>query len=241
MTQFNSNTYNSNAISFRTFLEKVFSTMAIGLLISGAVAFLVGYNYMSIVYAIGIEKFSLLMIVAIIAELVVGVLFSARLMKMSRGAAWGCYIAYSALTGLSLALIIQNYTTGSVVFAFAATIILFACMAIIGHTTKVDLTSFSTLLMVGLLAIIITSLLNALIFKSEMINYIITVVGVIIFLALIAYDIQKLRMFYERGSMDAEFSEKMMIFGAFTLYLDFINLFIRILQIFGRGSNNRKN
>lgn len=240
MTQFNPNVYGGNSITFKSFLSNVFSKLSIGLGISGLVAFLVGANFYSIAEFVGVERFYIFIIVALIAELVVGITFSARLMKMSKGAAWGCYIAYSALTGLSLALIVQGYTTGSVVFAFVATVILFACMAIIGHNSKADLTSIGSMSLSGLIAIIITSLLNALFFKSAMINYIITFVGVIIFLALIAYDMQKLRRLYDRGMMDGEFGEKMMIYGAFTLYLDFINLFIRILQIFGRSSGSSK-
>lgn len=239
MTQYNPNATFESGISFRSFLSKVFSTLAIGLAISGVVAFLVASNFETILYALG-SSFTIIMLVAIIAELVVGIMFTARLMKMSKGEAWTCYIIYSILTGLSLALIIQGYTSGSVVFAFIATVILFACMAIIGHTTRIDLTRFTSMFMVGLVAILITSLLNALLFKSVMVNYVITIVGVIVFLGLIAYDMQKLRQLYESGYMNQEFEEKMKIYGAFTLYLDFINLFIRLLQIFGRGNSSKK-
>lgn len=241
MSQFNqNNVFNNRSITFNGFLSNVFSKLAIGLGLSGVIAALVSINLDRIINFVGAGSFGIFMIVALIAELVVGVSFSARLMKMKRQEAWGCYIAYSCLTGLSLALIIQNYTTGSVVFAFIATVIMFGCMAIIGHNSKVDLTSFGTIAMTGLVSIIITSILNALIFKSAMINYIISVVGVLIFLGLVAYDMQKLRQIYERASFDYEFEEKMMIYGAFTLYLDFINLFIRILEIFGRGRSNKK-
>lgn len=234
MTQYNSNVYDNNTISFREFLNKVFSTMAIGLLISGVVAWFGSSFYLSIVM-----KFPAILIISVIAELVVGLYFSARLFKMEKATAWTCYIIYSILTGLSLSLIIRTYTTGTVVFAFISTVILFVCMSVIGHTTKIDLTRFGSLIMVGLVAIMITSLLNLLLFKSEMLNYTMTVVGVLIFLLLIAYDMQKLKTFYERGSFDVGFQEKMMLLGAFSLYLDFINLFLRLLQIFGRRSNNR--
>lgn len=234
MTQFNSNVYDSNSMSFRTFLSKVFSTMTIGLLISGIVAWLGSKFYITLMM-----RFPALLIAAIIAELVVGIYFSTRLFKMEKSTAWACYIIYSVLTGLSLSLVISTYTTGTVIFAFISTVILFACMSIIGHTTKIDLTRFGSIFMVGLISIIITGLLNALFFKSEMLNYTMAVVGVLIFLGLIAYDMQKLRSFYERGSYDVDFQEKMMLFGAFSLYLDFINLFLRLLQIFGRRSNNR--
>lgn len=239
MTQYNPNvTYEDRFVSFRTFITKVFSTMAIGLLISGVVAFIVSISLYSIIMALG-NAFFILMMIAIVAELAVGIGFSAGLMKMSKKTAWICYIAYSALTGLSLALVVSTYTPGTVLFAFVSTVILFACMAIIGHTTNIDLTRFGSVFMVGLISIIITSLLNMLFFHSEMLNYIMAIVGVLVFLGLIAYDMQKLRAFYERGTMDADFQEKMMVYGAFTLYLDFINLFLRLLQIFGRRSSSR--
>lgn len=238
MTQFNSNVYDNNIVSFRTFLNKVFQTMAIGLAISGIVAFLVSINFYNIVYALG-DSFYIFMLICVFGELGVGIYFSARLMKMSKNTAWICYVIYSTLTGLSLAIIVQGYTMGSVLFAFISTVILFVCMAIIGHTTRIDLSRFSSIFMVGLIAIIITSLLNAFFFRSVMLNYVMAVVGILVFLGLIAYDMQKLRAIYNQGAYDLEFQEKMMLYGAFSLYLDFINLFIRLLQIFGRRSNSR--
>lgn len=238
MTQFNSNVYDNNVGTFREFLNKVFSIMALGLAISGIVAFVVSVNFYNIVYLFG-NSFYIFMLVCLFAELGVGIYFSARLMKMSKTTAWVCYIVYSALTGLSLAIIIEGYTASSVLFAFVATVILFVCMAVIGHTTKVDLSRFSSIFMVGLIAIIITSLLNMLFFHSATINYVMTFVGVLVFLGLIAYDMQKLREIYYQGGIDTEIHEKMMLYGAFSLYLDFINLFIRLLQIFGRRSNSK--
>ena len=226
MSQFNSNVYDNNVVSFRTFLNRVFQTMAIGLAISGIVAFLVSINFYNIVYALG-NSFYIFMLICIFGELGVGIYFSARLMKMSKSTAWICYVIYSTLTGLSLAIIVQGYTTGSVLFAFISTVILFACMAIIGQTTNVDLTKFSSLFMIGLVGFVIVTVLNNWIFRSTVMDLLLCYVGVILFLGLIAYDIQKLHQFYSLGFSDPELMEKITIYGAFELYLDFLNLFMR--------------
>lgn len=152
---------------------------------------------------------------------------------MSLSAAWTCYIMYSALLGISLSSIFWTYDLGSIVWAFGTTAILFGCMSFIGHTTKMDLSKFSTIFMAGLLAIIISSLLNMFI-RSATLDRMTTILGVVIFLGLIAYDMQMLRRYYELGNRDFSMQNKVMIYGAFQLYLDFVNLFLRILQYFGR-------
>ena len=239
MTQFNQDMSNiGNTISFKTYLEKVFTISALGVFISGIVAFVASMNIYNIYVALGSGAI-LFTLIIFIGEIGIAIYMSTALRKMSKSTAWICYIIYSVLTGLSLSMLFAIYEVGSIVFAFVSTTILFASMAIIGHTTHVDITRFGSMFKVGLLAIIITSILNLLLFRSSMINYIMAVVGVIIFLGIIAYDVQKLQRYYSEGSYDKEFGEKIMIMGAFELYLDFINLFIRILQIFGNRKSNR--
>lgn len=240
MTQFNSNISSNtgNTISFKTYLEKVFGISAIGVLISGVIAFITSVNINTIYALLGVGA-PIITLVIFVAEIGIAIYMSTALRKMSKSTAWTCYIAYSVFTGLSLSMLFSVYEVGSIVFAFVAATILFACMAIIGHTTRVDITRFGSMLSFGLIAIIITSLLNLFFFRSSMINYVMTVVGVIIFLGIVAYDVQKLQRYYNEGSYDQEFGDKMMIMGAFELYLDFINLFIRILQIFGNRKSNR--
>lgn len=224
------NTYKSNTISFQTYLEKVFITVGIGLLISAITSYFT--------YKFNQFLTSSFILIACIAELVVAIYFASRLRKMSKNTAWTCYILYSVLTGISLSSIFMVYSYKSITFAFLSTVILFACMAIIGHTTKKDLTSFSTLLFSGLMAMIIVSLINVIFFKSEVINYYVSFIGVIIFLVITAYDVQKLQNYYYEGNSYSDMSEKIMIYGAFQLYLDFINLFLRILEIFSRRNRD---
>ena len=228
----------NKTLTFSDYLNKTFVTLGAGLAISTIIAFLVSNNIYYIIYSLG-SIASFVMIAVIVGELGVAIFFGSRLMSMSKSTAWGCYIVYAILTGLSLSTIFAAYDLGSIVFALASTCILFVCMAVIGRTTKVDFSNFRTLFSTGLIAMIIMSLLNGLLFHLYFIDLIMMYLGVIIFLGLIAYDIQKLRDIYSSSFTNSEMGEKMMIYGAFELYLDFINLFIRILQIFGRRRNDR--
>ena len=229
MNDFNTNTYEQNYLTFNQYLTKVFSTMVIGLLISALVAF--GFSAAGLMDT---GAGSMLMLVSIFACLGIGFFFSLRLQKMSLSTAWTCYIMYAILLGISLSSIFEVYSLGSIVWAFGASAILFACMAIIGHTTKMDLTKFGTLLFAGLIAIIITEVINMFI-GSAGLESITLMLGVVIFLGLTAYDVQKLKVFYNNSTYDTELQGKITIYGAFQLYLDFINLFLRILQLFGSG------
>lgn len=223
----------NKTLTFSDYLNKTFVTLGAGLAISTIIALLVSNNIYYILYALG-GFGTFLMLGVIVGELGVAIYFSRRLPSMSKSTAWACYIVYAVLTGLSLSTIFAVYDLGSIVFALASTCILFVCMSIIGSTTKIDFSNYRSLFATGLIAMIIISLLNGLLFHFYFLDLIMMYIGVIIFLGLIAYDIQKLRDLYSSSFYDSEMGEKMMIYGAFELYLDFINLFIRILQIFGR-------
>lgn len=223
-------TYTERNLTFRTFLNQTFFVMALGLLISALFAFLATL----LLKIIPPQIFIFVVLGSVIVEFAVAMIFSLRLMSMSKTTAWICYILYCALTGISLSMILQIYTLGSASFAFLSTVILFVCMAIIGHTTKADLSKLGTLLFAGLIAVLIISLINIFFIHSQLIEIGVCYLGIFIFLGLIAYDVRKLRDLYNHGLNDNELSEKLMIYGAFQLYLDFINLFIRLLQIFGK-------
>ena len=241
MTQFNSQMTSNpgNTISFKTYLERVFAITALGVGISAVVAFITSMNIYNILASLG-NKASIAVLLLVFAELGVALYFSFGLRKMSKTTAWVCFVIYSVLTGLSLSMFLITYSIGSIAFAFIATTVLFVSMSVIGHTTRLDLTKYGTIFLGGLVAIIITGALNFFFFKSSTINYIMTVVGVLLFLVIIAYDVQKLQRYYAEGSYDQEFGEKMMIMGAFQLYLDFINLFIRILELFGNRKSSKR-
>ena len=228
---------NQKDSSFKSYLSKTYFAIAGGLLISAVFAFLACEIVPLLFYTVpGFA--SLLMLIMPFAEIGVAIYFSSRLFAMNKKTAWTCYIAYSALTGFSLYSIFLYYDLGSLTLALVATIVMFVCMALIGRTSKFNFMSLYGLLIPALFAGIIVTLLNSLIFHSPFVDLAIAYVGIIIFLVITAADVQKLEAFYNQSSYDNELSEKLMVMGAFQLYLDFINIFLRILQFLGRRRDN---
>lgn len=219
-------------VSFRSFLNSTFAAVAIGLLGSAIVAYLMQLALPYLVRMFGGGVFYLTLVAAI-GELAVAIYFSAALFKMNSERATFCYGLYCFLTGLSLSFLVSCYTTASVIMAFLTTAVLFGCMAVIGNSTRIDLTRFSSLFSVGLLGIIVITLLNSFLFHSSTMDLMLTYVSIVLFLGLVAFDVQRLQGIYHHCLYDRDVADKMMIFGAFQLYLDFINLFLRILQLFG--------
>lgn len=152
--------------------------------------------------------------------------------KLSYPALIGIFIAYAAINGISFSFIFKVYSLGSIFKVFLSTTALFAIMAIAGYTTKTDLTKLGSILVIGLIGILVASLINMFLRSSGM-DYIISILGVIIFTGLTAYDVQKIKNMGEYAD-DGTVSKKMGIMGALTLYLDFINLFLFLLRLFGR-------
>ena len=153
--------------------------------------------------------------------------------RLSYGVAALLFIAFSAVMGISLSYILKVYTEGSVLGVFLTTSAVFGIMAVAGYTTKTDLTKFGSIMMMGLFGIIIASVIN-MFMRSSQLEYIISYIGIAVFVGLTAYDVQKLKRIgagieYGDGS-----AGKMALLGGLTLYLDFINLFLMILRLFGR-------
>lgn len=230
MTQ--SNTYR-NQNSLQNYFSKTFSTVAVGVAISALVAFIAS-KLLPIMFIRMPGVSTVLVLGMVIAELGIAFYFSLNLMKMSRQTAWVCYVLYSVVTGFSFATIIMTYTTASVTLAFVSTAIMFACMSFIGHTSNIDYTRIYSLFLPAIIAGFVVTLLNAFIIHSAWINMTIVYIGLILFLVITAADVQKLKQYYFASQNDSELSDKLMILGAFQLYLDFANLFIRIIQIFGK-------
>lgn len=224
-------------LSFKDYLSKTYIAVALGLIISAISAFLASVLIPVLFYVAPVIA-AILTFGMVIGELVLAVRFSSRLMTMSKKSAWSCYIAYAVLTGASFYTLFLYYDLGSLTLTFVATIIMFVCMAIIGKTSKRNLSTIYGLLMPAIIAGVIVTLLNSLIFHSSAIDLTIAYIGMIIFLILTAADVQRLEGFYNQSSYDADIREKLMVMGAFQLYLDFINLFIRILRFLGRRKDN---
>ena len=143
---------------------------------------------------------------------------------------------YSALTGLTLSSIFIAYTYSSIASTFVVTGGMFGAMSLYGYTTKRDLSGFGSMLFMGLIGIVLASLVN-LWLKSEALMWAVTYIGVVLFVGLTAYDTQKLSQLYSYYAGDSELAEKASIYGALTLYLDFINIFLYVVRLMG---NNRR-
>lgn len=220
------------SLAFPALMRKVYVWMTLALVITGFTAFGIASNP-GIAYAIVTNR--LLFWGLIIAEfgLVIGI--SGAINRLSIATATLLFIAYSIVNGATLSVIFMAYTMTSIASVFFITAGTFAAMAFIGYTTKADLTSLGKILFMGLIGIIIATVVNIFI-GSSMLNMIVSYIGVVIFVGLTAYDSQKIKnMLYEADSLSEE-AQKLALLGSLTLYLDFINLFLMLLRIFG---NNR--
>ncbi|MCL1675056.1 Bax inhibitor-1/YccA family protein [Elizabethkingia meningoseptica] len=215
-------------------MSKVYGWMSLALVVTGVIAYLVAGSE-TLISAIIANK--LLFYGLIFAELGLVLWLSARIAKMSTTTAIAAFMGYAVLNGLTLSLIFLIYTFSSIALTFFVTAGTFAVMSIYGYVTKSDLTKIGKILMMLLVGIIIASVVN-LFLKSPMIYWITTYIGVAVFVGLIAYDTQKIKNYFLEVGGDDSLIGKMAIMGALTLYLDFINLFLFLLRLFGGGRSN---
>lgn len=223
--------------STRTFLASVFSYMSTALIISGVLAWWFGTDlglqaWLRHIDANGIGGPTLLGWVVMFAPLVLVFVMSGMVARLNSTVMLGIFLLYSALTGMSLSTVFLIYTGNSIANVFFMSAGIFALMAFAGYTTKTDLTKLGSILMIGLIGIIVASLINMFIGSSGM-DYIISIIGVVIFTGLTAYDMQKLKNMGEQVATGTETAQKMALMGALSLYLDFINLFLMLLRLFG--------
>ena len=225
----------------RTYMLKVYNYMATGILLTGIVALItfkmsvvtndagsiVGLTSMgNAIYMSGLKWLVMLAPLGIVFYMSFGI------NKMSAAKAQTVFWVFAGLMGLSLSWILLVYTGASVARVFFITSATFGTMSIYGYTTKRDLTKLGSFLMMGLIGIIIASLVN-IFMKSSMMYFVISILGVLIFVGLTAYDTQKIKNMYA-VSDTGELMGKKAVMGALTLYLDFINLFIMLLRLFGQ-------
>ena len=218
----------SGAVDLQSIMRQVYVWMGLGMLITAGMAYFTISTPL-----INLASNPIVMLVAIVGEfgLVMGI--SLGFNRISASTATVLFIAYAALNGFTLSMILLVFTLGSVLAAFVSTAALFGAMSIIGYTTKVDLSKMGTFLMMGVIGILIASVVNMFL-SSGPLDLLISAAGVLIFTGLTAYDTQRIgRMAAQRG-MDAEAAAKFGIFGALKLYLDFINMFLFMLRLFGR-------
>jgi uncharacterized protein len=215
------------------FLAKVFNWMAIGLGLTGIVAFFTASSGIAMQIVA-----SPVFIVLILAELGMVFYLSARVDKLQASTATGLFIGYAVLNGVTLSTIFLAYTQSSIASTFFITAAMFGAMAVYGLVTKRDLSGLGSFLFMGLIGILVASLVN-MFFKSSAMSWVISMVGVLVFTGLTAYDVQKIKTMGEQGIMTQgeEMIRKGSIMGALALYLDFINLFLMMLRLLGGNRN----
>jgi len=215
------------------FVRSVYNWMCIGLALTGFIAYYVSTSQSMMQLIFGNK---LIFFILIIAELGLVFFISGMMNKISAGTATMLFVIYSALNGVTLSFIFIAYTKSSIVSTFFICSATFLACSFYGWTTKKDLTSIGGFLMMGLIGIIIATLVNMFIRSSAM-SMVISYIGVIVFVGLTAYDTQKLKnmAMTQPDGLDGAVVRKGAILGALSLYLDFINLFLMLLRIFGGG------
>ncbi len=206
-----------------SFLQRVFAWMFAGLLVTAAAAAAIGTSDALLT---DITANPILLIVLFVAQLGLVIAISARADRMSPALATGLFLLYSATNGVIFALIFELYTAQSIFTAFLVTAGMFGAMALYGYVTKTDLSRLGAILFMALIGLILATIVNIFV-ANEALYWITTYAGVAIFAGLTAHDVQKIKR-YEGGQGDA-------IRGALSLYLDFINLFLFLLRIFGQS------
>ena len=220
----------SMSSAFPVLMRKVYVWMTLALVITGFTAYGVATSpgVLQLIFVNQILFWGM-----IIAELALVIGVSAAINRLSLTTATLMFILYSVINGALFSSIFLIYTASSIATVFFITAGTFGVMALIGYTTKTDLTSIGKYLFMALIGLIIATLVNMFI-KSEGFTYILSYIGVLIFVGLTAYDSQKIKQMLLQAPDAGEGAQKLALLGALTLYLDFINLFIYLLRIFGR-------
>ncbi|MBC7382389.1 MAG: Bax inhibitor-1/YccA family protein [Bacteroidia bacterium] len=216
-----------SGVTAASFITGVYSWMTLALLVTGITAFVTAAtpSVIETIFSSRIIFWSIL-----IAELGLVWYISSRILTLSNGIATLLFLLYSCLNGLTLSVILLIYTSSSVALTFFVTAGTFGVMSVAGYFTKKDLSNFGSLMIMGLIGIIFASLANFFM-KSETLSYIITYIGVMVFVGLTAYDTQKIKNM--ANELESDQVHKASILGALTLYLDFINLFLFLLRLLG--------
>lgn len=215
-------------VGLRAYMVKVYNFMSVALAISGIVAFLTSSSpqLMQLIFGTPLSW------IVMLAPLGFVFFFSAKLHSVTGEKAKNYLWIFSALMGLSLSTIFVAYTGTSIARVFFISASTFGAMSLYGYTTKKDLTGMGSFLFMGLIGLIIASLVN-LFLRSSALEFALSFIGTLIFIGLTAYDTQKIKQMYYYSSGDSDFTTKLAVSGALNLYMDFINLFLMMLRLFG--------
>ena len=206
--------------------NKVFIWMFIGLLISFATGYMISSNdiMMYNIFSNNMQIFIFL------AEIILVIILTRRINKMEELTAKILFCLYSFVSGITFSVLFAYFAMSSIIYVFGLTALIFGIFAFIGATTKIDLSKISTILFMGLIGVIIVTIVNYFI-NSSTISYIVSWICVILFMGITAYDMQKIR----RLNQVIPNENKAAILGALELYLDFVNIFIELLNLFGKS------
>ena len=224
--------YAEPSMNASDYMTRTYRWMASGLLITFAMAYITATT--SLIYLV-----DSLYLVLTLAELALVFVLSSRVQNMSVDAARATFFGYALLNGMVLSYYFIVFSVGTLVMAFLATAVYFGLMAVYGTTTHKDLTGWGPRLMMGLVALLVTSLIGMLFGFGFGSSVLYCGIGLALFMLLTAYDTQKLKQMYAYYAGDPELAEKASIYGALTLYLDFINIFLYVVRLL--GNNRRRN
>jgi uncharacterized protein len=213
----------------RKFLLHVYNWMTMGLAVTGIVAFGVSTSNVLLRF---IVMNPLIFYGLLIGQLLVVIILSAVINKMPSVVAVGAFFFYAFLTGLTFSILFLVYTSGSIAYTFLICAAMFGSVSVFGYITKMNLSGVGIFMMMGLFGLIIASIVNMFL-QSPMLYWMISYVGVLIFVGLTAWDTQRIKKMAQATSFETEEGKKAAIMGALTLYLDFINMFLFLLRIMG--------
>ncbi|MEO8821111.1 MAG: Bax inhibitor-1/YccA family protein [Ginsengibacter sp.] len=221
----------------RSFIANVFLWMFVALGVSALVAWQFSINAQLLSYLIAPTGLTGLGKITIFAPLIFVLIMSFAYQRLSATALMALFMAYAVINGITFSFILLAFTPGSVLGCFLSASAMFGVMAVMGYTTSQDLTKFGRILMMGVIGVLIAMVINYFLHSSQL-DYIISIIGVMVFTALTAYDVQKLKRIgegleYNNDAVSVNNAKKMSILGALTLYLDFINIFLFLLRMFG--------
>jgi len=232
MNDYSNNTYEASIAS--NFIRSVYSYMFIAMAISGVIAYAVGTNkaLFDQLFMTSDGGTSPVFYVMLFAPIVISMVMQWGFQRLSMPILLALFVAYSASMGSTLSIIFFAYSTQAIAFTFFVTAGAFAGMAVLGYTTKTDLTKFGSLLYMVLIGMILASVLNMFI-GSGMMDWVITILGVFVFTGLIAYQMQQLKMVAQSPEFSQETRNKLALIGGMQLYILFVNLFLTLLRLLG--------
>lgn len=224
-----------------SFVANVFLWMFGALALSALTAYIFGTseNLISLLFTVtpqGGARMSLFGWIVTFAPLIIVMTMSFRVNKMKASSMMALFVLYSVLMGVSLSFIFTAFTSSSIFKTFIITAGMFGIMAIVGYTTNTDLTKFGSILLMALVGIIIATLVNFFMHSSSL-DFIISIIGVIVFTGLTAYDVQTIKRIGMMGINEGETMTKITIHAALNLYLDFLNIFLYLLRFFGNNND----